>query len=134
MTKPIVQTAKFPASAQELYDIYLDPKRHSAFTGGPVKISSKPGSKFDAFDGMLSGATVAVIPGKLIVQRWRSTHFNPIDLDSILILTFSQEGKQGRIDLLHVNVPVQDYKGVTNGWKKYYWTPLRAYLKKKHPA
>jgi activator of HSP90 ATPase len=131
MTKPIIQTVKFPASAQQLYDIYLDPKRHAAFTGGPVKISAKPGSKFDAFNGMLSGSTVVAVPGKLIVQRWRSMHFKKTDLDSILILTFSKEGKQGRIDMVHVNVPVQDHKGVTGGWKKYYWTPLRAYLKKQ---
>jgi activator of HSP90 ATPase len=130
MTKPIVQTAKFPASARQLYDIYLDPKRHSAFTGAPVKISSKPGSKFEAFNGMLSGSMLVAIPGKMIVQRWRSMHFKKSDLDSILILTFSQEGKLGRIDLVHVNVPVQDHKGVTGGWKKYYWGPLRGYLKR----
>ena len=35
--------------------------------------------------------------------------------------------------MVHVNVPVQDHKGVTGGWKKFYWTPLRAYLK-KHSA
>ena len=130
MTKPIGQSVKFPASAPELYDIYLDPKRHSAFTGGPVKISPKPGSKFDAFNGMLSGLMLVAIPGKMIVQRWRSMHFKDTDLDSILILTFTQEGKQGRIDLVHVNVPVLDYKGVTNGWRKYYWDPLKEYLKK----
>jgi activator of HSP90 ATPase len=129
MTKPIIQSSKFPASARQLYEIYLDPKRHAAFTGGPVKISPRPGSRFDAFNGMLSGSTLVAIPGKLIVQRWRSMNFKPTDLDSILILTFSQEGKQGRIDMVHVNVPVQDHKGATNGWKKYYWTPWRAYLK-----
>ena len=59
-------------------------------------------------------------------------HFKATDLDSILILTFTQEGKQGRIDLVHVNVPEQDYKGVSEGWQKYYWTPLRGYLN-KHP-
>lgn len=112
MTKPILQTARFPASAQELYDIYLDPKRHSVFTGHPVKISPKPGSKFAAFNGMLSGSTLVAIPGKLIAQSWRSTNFRKTDLDSILILTFSQEGKQGRIDMAHVNVPAQDHKGV----------------------
>ena len=131
MTKPIVQTARFPVSAKQLYDIYLDPKRHASFTGAPVRISPKPGSEFEAFDGMLSGSTVFTLSGKLIVQRWRSENFGIADLDSILILTFSDEGKQGRIDLVHVNVPQQDYKGVTEGWKKYYWTPLWKYLKKQ---
>ena len=74
---------------------------------------------------------VVAIPGELIVQRWRSMNFKKGDPDSILVLSFSQQGKQGRIDLVHINVPTQDYKGVTNGWRKYYWVPLRGYLKKR---
>lgn len=129
MLRTIEQSVYFPASAQLLYDIYLDPERHAAFTGAPVKISAKSGSKFSAFDGMLSGETIATIPGKLIVQRWRSSQFKPEDLDSVLILTFVQGGKRGRIDLVQVNVPEHDHDGVNNGWEKYYWKPLRDYLK-----
>ncbi|MGA2582351.1 MAG: SRPBCC domain-containing protein [Tepidisphaeraceae bacterium] len=131
MTPTIQQSVHFPASVKELYDIYMDPRKHSAFTGGPVKISPKPGSKFDAFGGMLSGVTLAAIPGKLIVQRWRSHLFHATDPDSILILYFTQTGKRSRIDLAHVNVPKHDHKGVTDGWKKYYWDPLRKYLKSR---
>ncbi len=129
MTKTIQQSELFDASPRELYDIYLDPKRHAAFTGGPVKISAKPGSKFDAFGGMLSGRMLLAVPGKLIVQLWRSSNFKKSDPDSILILIFSSRGKRGRIDMAHVNVPTQDHAGVTKGWPKYYWKPLRAYLK-----
>ena len=131
MTATIEQSVRFPVSAQELYDLYLDPQRHAAFTGAPVKISSKSGSKFSAFDGMLQGVTIAAVPGKLIVQRWRSSNFKETDADSVLVLNFVQEGKRGRIDLAHVNVPKQDHAGVTQGWEKYYWAPLRAYLKRE---
>ncbi len=134
MTKTIEQSVRFPASARELYEIYLDAKRHAAFTGAPVKISSKPGSKFAAFNGMLSGMTLSTIPGKQIVQRWRSNHFKGSDPDSILVLNFVQDGTKGRIDLAHVNVPKQDHAGVTKGWKKYYWQPLTEYLKKDSKA
>jgi len=119
----------FAASAQELYDIYLDPIRHAAVTGAPVKISSKPGSKFSAFGGMITGTMLATIPGQLVVQRWRSCVFHDTDIDSILVLRFVQVGKRGRIDLVHVNVAAHDHAGVTAGWGKYYWKPLRAYLK-----
>jgi activator of HSP90 ATPase len=129
MTKAIEQSVRFSASPEELYDIYIDPKKHAAFTGGPVKISAKPGSKFDAFNGMLSGSMLFTIPGKQIVQRWRSNHFKDTDLDSILILTFLKDGKGGRIEMIHANVPKQDHKGVTEGWPKYYWEPLKLYLK-----
>ncbi len=130
MLKTIEQSVHFPISAQELYEMYINPKRHAAWTGGAVKISPKPGSKFSAFDGMLSGRMLFTIPNKLIVQRWRGYHWKKADLDSILILSFHQDGRRGRIDLIHVNVPDHDHSGVTKGWKHYYWTPLNAYLKK----
>jgi len=31
---------------------------------------------------------------------------------------------------VHANVPKHDHAGVTKGWKKYYWEPLRRYLKR----
>ncbi len=129
MLKTIEQSTRFNASAQQLFDIYLDPKRHAIITGAPVKISAKPNSKFSAFGGMLSGTMLFTIAGQLIVQRWRSCEFHDADIDSLLILRFVQDGKKGRIDLVHANVPKHDHKGVTEGWKQYYWKPLRTYLK-----
>jgi hypothetical protein len=77
---------------------------------------------------MLSGTTLLTVPGKLVVQRWRGGHWKKTDLDSVLVLSFVQDGKRGRIDLVHVNVPEHDHDGVTAGWKKYYWEPLGKYL------
>jgi activator of HSP90 ATPase len=130
MLKTIEQSVRFPISAEQLYEMFIDPKRHAAFTGGAVKISPKPGSAFSAFNGMLAGTMLHTIPGKLIVQRWRSTGWHDDDLDSTLILRFVQDGPRGRIDLVHVNVPKHDHKGVTEGWEKYYWKPLKAFLKR----
>ena len=106
-------------------------KKHSAFTGGPVSLDPRPGGKFHAFGGMLEGTILAIVPNRLIVQQWRSTHFKKGDLDSTLILTFNKRGKGCQLDMVHANVAKQDFKGVTNGWKKYYWEPLRAYLKQQ---
>lgn len=130
MTKTIEQTVKFAATPRQLYDIFIDPKKHAALTGGPVKISAKPGSKFEAFGGQLWGSTVSTIPGKQIIQRWRSCNFKQTDMDSMLVLTFVPDGTGARIEMIHANVPKQDHKGVTKGWPKYYWEPLKAYLKR----
>jgi activator of HSP90 ATPase len=131
MLKTVEHSVRFNATARELYDIYIDPRRHAAVTGAKVKISKKPGSRFKAFDGALSGVMLFTIPGELIVQRWRSTMFYKTDADSILILRFAQNGKRGRIDLTHANVPKQDYDGVNAGWEKHYWKPLRKYLEQE---
>jgi activator of HSP90 ATPase len=133
MTPTIEQSVRFNATARRLYELYINPRLHSAFTGAKVTISAKPGSRFSAFNGMLSGQMSGVIPGKLIVQHWRSVHFKKSDPDSVLVLYFVQDGKHGRIDLAHVNVPEHDHAGVTNGWKKHYWGPIKRYLSKTHP-
>src|SRR5712672_1447027 len=117
MPRTIEQSVRFDATPKRLYDLYRTPRLHAAFTGGgAVKISAKPGSTFSAFDGLLSGRILFVLPGRMVVQRWRGTHWKQADPDSILVLSFVQEGKRGRIDLAHVNVPAHDHAGVTKGW------------------
>jgi len=129
LTKPIVQNVTFGASPAELFRIYTATKEHSAATGSRAVVSSKVGAKFTAFDGMLSGKNLIIVPNRMIVQAWRATHWKKTDLDSILILTFSKAPGGARIDLVHVGVPQHDHKGVRLGWPKYYWKPWRSYLK-----
>jgi activator of HSP90 ATPase len=131
MPKTIQQSVTLPAPAGDLYRTYLDPKRHAAITGTPVKIGARPGSPFRAFNGALSGKMLFTRPEQMIVQTWRSTGFGRKDLDSILVLTFWPRGKSGRVRLVHVNVADRDARGVTEGWKKYYWRPWRAYLRRR---
>ena len=131
MSSVIKQSVTLPASARDLYAMYLSPKKHRAITGAKVAISARRGSLFSAFDGMLHGKTLHTVPGRLIVQAWRSVNFKKSDVDSTLILTFTPAGRRARIDLVHVNVPKQDYRRVTQGWKKYYWRPWRKYLARR---
>jgi hypothetical protein len=114
--------------------VYPDPRRHAAITGAPVKISARPDTPFRAFNGALPGRMLLTRPGRMIVQGSRSTGFGAKDVDSTLILTFWPHGKSGRIRLVHANVADRDVRGVTEGWRKYYWRPWRAYLNKARPA
>ena len=128
MTRPIQQTVFLKALPAELFDSYLDSRRHSAITGAPAKLGRRAGDKFTAFDGELLGRNLLVVPKQMIVQAWRSRHWKAGDQDSILVLKFAKAPGGGRIDLVHVNVPSHDHKGVTQGWPHYYWNPWKAYL------
>jgi activator of HSP90 ATPase len=128
MRSIITQSAVLPAPAENLYAMYMEPERHAEITGAPVTISEEPGSPFRAHGDALSGTMLHVVPGRLVVQSWRSINFKESDPDSTLILQFSPEGHHGRIDLVHLDVPQQDYQGVTEGWEKYYWAPWRRFL------
>lgn len=130
MARIVKQSVTLPAPAKRLYAMYLSPKAHGAITASKVAISSRPGSAFSAFGGALRGKVLQTVPGRLIVQSWRSTAFRKRDADSTLILRFSPAGNGGRVDLVHVNVPDHDYDGVSKGWRSYYWRPWRKYLKR----
>jgi len=127
----ICQAVVLPASAETLFEMYLDPNAHQAITGAPVVIGDEKDAPFEAFNGSLTGTTLEVVRPTLIVQSWRSTNFKDTDPDSTLILSFTPKGNEGRIDLIHLDVPDQDYDGVNEGWEKYYWVPWRDYFKEK---
>jgi len=131
MRNIIRQSVVLPASPRELFEMYMNPSTHQAITGASVDIGDKRGSQFKAFDGALSGMILEVITPRLIIKSWRSVNFLAEDPDSTLILSFTSEGNEGRIDLVHLDVPDQDYDGVNQGWDTYYWAPWRTYLNSK---
>jgi activator of HSP90 ATPase len=128
MSKTLITAASLPAPPERLFDMYLDPCQHAAFTGLPVMIGRKPGDAFQAFEGAIWGTILHVEPKQLIVQSWRSVNFHAAAMDSILILTFCPNGDGGRIELTQVNIADEDFAGVSQGWEKHYWTPWRSYL------
>ncbi len=132
MAKTIQQSVTFAATPERLFEIYMDAKQHGAATGGgKVSIGRRVGSVFSAFGGAITGRNLVVVPGRMIVQSWRSGGWKKTDVDSILVLTFSKAPGGGRVDLVHANVPDQDHAGVKNGWVKYYWKPWKAYLEER---
>lgn len=131
----IFKTVVLPATAAELFDMYMDPEVHGAFTGAPARISEEPGSPFEAFGGLLLGTTLQVVRPRLIVQSWRSVNFADDDPDSTLIISFTDEEQDaGRIDLVHLDVPQGDFQGVSGGWDSRYFAPWLTYLQSGKPG
>jgi activator of HSP90 ATPase len=128
MRNVIYQSLVLPAPAEELFGMYLDPAVHEAITGLPVVIGDERGMRFEAFGGLLTGEILQIARPRLIVQTWRSPAFTSEDQDSTLILSFHAEGVNGRIDLVHLDVPDRDYEGVVKGWQEKYFEPWRAFL------
>lgn len=129
MRTSIYRTVVLPAPASRLFDMYMDPEIHGAFTGAPAKVSDEPGSAFEAFGGLLLGTMLQTVKPRLIVQSWRSVNFAEDDPDSTLIINFTPlEDGEGQIDLVHLDVPESDYQGVSGGWESRYFTPWLEYL------
>ncbi|MFX0106585.1 MAG: SRPBCC domain-containing protein [Candidatus Hodarchaeota archaeon] len=130
-TETIEQSIKIKASPHEIYEAFMDSKKHSKFTESKAKISREIGGKFSIFEGDLEGKNLELIPDKKIVQSWRSneegwpkTHYSTItiELESVengTLLIFK-----------HTEVPLSSYKSVKEGWNEYYWEPLKNMFEK----
>jgi len=129
VTPAIQQSVRFRVPPRVLFEMYLDSKKHSQSTGQPARISRRAGGRFTAFKGALEGKNLLIVPGKRIVQLWRSTHWKKGDW-SVLVLTFRPVAGGAPIDLVHVGVPPYDHKGVRKGWPNYYWRPWKRFLSK----
>ena len=126
MNKVIEQTVKFRgATATKLFDIFLDPEKHSQLHGGAkAQISKKEGEKFSLINGNLVGKNLLIVPNRMIVQSWRGNVWNDDDLDSILTLVFSNTKTGAQIYLSHCCTPKQ-FKQL---WKQVYWEPIAKFL------
>lgn len=118
-------------SPKEVYEAYVDPKKHSEFTDS--KATGKPvvGGKFTAWDGYISGKFLELEEGKRVVQEWTSTDFPEGSLPSKLELTFREVPKGTEIVMVHSNVPKEQEDETAEGWTEFYWEPLKQYFKKE---
>ena len=128
-TKTIRQTATFHESPAEVYNLIMDARKHSKFTGGKVKMSNKVNGKFEVFDGYCHGYNIELKEGKKIVQAWHFAENGwPDGHFSTCTFTFSKVPEGTRLSFLQKDVPEKNYESLKSGWKDFYWEPMKKHL------
>jgi uncharacterized protein YndB with AHSA1/START domain len=129
-TREINHTVVIHAPPSAVFNALMDSKQHSAFTGEPAKISTKPGGAFTCYDGYINGFNLELDPSKLIVQAWHSENW-PRETWSVVVFKLSKlaSGKT-KLSFTHVGVPAGDYEAKNKGWRTHYWEPLKKFLER----
>jgi activator of HSP90 ATPase len=127
----IRQKTFVPATPDEVYDAFMDAKKHSAFTGSKATSDPKVGGKFTAWDGYISGKNIELERGKKIVQEWSTTDWPDTSPPSKLELTFKKTKGGTEISMIHSNVPPEQADDLAEGWVEFYWKPLEEYFTKQ---
>jgi activator of HSP90 ATPase len=117
-----------PASPDRVYRAWLSSKEHSAFTGARAAVAAKVGGRFSAWDGYITGKTLALEPAQRIVQSWRTTDFPGDSPDSELEVVLDPVAKGTRLTLVHTRLPQRQVAQYRQGWKDYYFTPMKDYF------
>lgn len=130
-TKTIKQTQLIPSKPKEVYDAFINAKKHSAFTGSKATCDPRVGGKFTAWDGYISGKNLKLDEGKRIVQEWKTTEWPDKYLPSTVEFSFQKKKGGTELTMVHSKVPAQQADSYRQGWIDYYWKPLKAYFEKK---
>lgn len=119
------------ASPKQVYDAYVDPKKHSEFTDS--KATGKPvvGGKYSTWDGYIFGKYLELEDGKRVVQEWITTDWEEGYGASRLELTFTAVPEGTQIRMVHSNVPKVQAEEIEQGWIEFYWDPLKEYFSNK---
>jgi activator of HSP90 ATPase len=121
-------TCDLPASPEAIYEAWLDSAAHSAMTGGGADIDKRVGGAYTAWDGYITGKTLELIPGRRIVQSWRTSEFAAGDPDSTITVELAPTKTGARLTLIHAGVPDGQTSYENGGWQDNYFAPMRAYF------
>jgi len=120
-------SATIPAKPQEIYKAWLSTKGHSALTGSAATVR---GIKFTAWDGYIFGRTLELEPNRRIVQAWRTSEFADDDPDSHLEVLLNKTKGGTKVILTHINIPAGQADSYKQGWKDFYFKPMKKYFGK----
>ncbi len=124
----IKQKVTLDASPLEVYEAYTDPKKHAAFTGQDVKGAARVGGKLTAGDDYITAKYLELEKGKKVLQEWTTSEWPEGYPPSILELTMKAKGKKTELTMVHSKVPADQVDYYADGWKEWYWEPLKKYF------
>lgn len=122
-------SADFLIGAEKLYKAWLNPVHHAAMSdGGQAEFDVREGGTHSSGDGFITGTFVELVPGRRIVQTWRTANFAEGQPDSKVELTFEDTPEGGRIRLVQTGLPDDQVEEYRSGWLEYYFQPMKLYF------
>ena len=114
---------EIPTTPDQVYLALTTPTTIQLWTGAPAEMSTVAGSEFSLWDGDICGKNVEFIENKKIVQNW---YFEGITDDSIVTIKLHEGKRAGTtsVELVHTNIPDEDFEDMADGWDEYYFNAL----------
>jgi activator of HSP90 ATPase len=114
---------ELPATPEEVYLALTNPLSIQLWSGAPAEMSTEPGSEFSLWNGDISGRNLEFDENKKIVQQW---YFDGEPEESIVTIKLHNGKKKGStsVELIHTNIPDDEYEGFAEGWDVYYFDAL----------
>ena len=111
-----------PASPEDVYKAITNPVTLQLWTGEKAEMTTEPGSEFSLWDGSIVGKNISFEENKKIVQQW---YFGDQAEESIVSIILHPQKNNTSAELIHTNIPDEDYADMVDGWNHSYFGALR---------
>lgn len=123
--KTIVQNYDIDAPIEKVWEALVNTKEIEGWGGGPAIMDDKESTKFSLWGGDVHGTNIEVEKFKKLVQEWYGGEWKE---PSIVTFKLQKLGSSTKLELLHENIPDEEYEDIDQGWQDYYLGPLKRYV------
>lgn len=113
------------ADPEDVYAALTNPFTLELWTGEAALMSTEPGSEFSMWDGSITGKNIEFLPMQMIRQEW---YFGEQEEKSIVTIKLHPHKKGTSVELLHTNIPDDDYDEFVEGWNESYFGSLNDFF------
>ncbi len=112
------------ATPEDIYRALTLPATIELWTGEPAEMSVENGSEFSLWDGSIVGKNIEFVADKKIVQQW---YFGEQPIASIVTINLHIHKQGTSVELIHTNIPDEDYEDIVQGWDEAYFGSLQEF-------
>ena len=98
------------------------------WTGDKAEMKAEPDTEFSLWDGSIVGRNIEFTEGKKIVQHW---YFGEQNEPSIVTIKLHEHNKGTSAELVHTNIPEDDFDEIVDGWNNYYFGALQDFYEEE---
>ena len=106
-----------PAEPEEVFYALTNPFTIELWSGYPAIMNTEVGTEFSLWEGDITGKNIEIITNKKIVQEW---YFGDQTEKSIVTIKIFENKKGTQVEVIHDNIPDEDYENIVEGWNESY--------------
>jgi activator of HSP90 ATPase len=114
-----------PAEPEEVYTALTNSFTIELWSGYSAIMDSNVGTEFSLWDGDITGKNIEIVENKKVVQEW---YFGDQTEESIVTINIFENKKGTQVELIHKNIPDEDYENIVVGWNEYYFGAIKTFF------
>lgn len=125
MYKILEQNYVINAPKEVVWSALTDPKHIEEWSNAPATMDDQEGTSFKLWNGDVHGKNIEVMAPDELVQEWYGGKW---EKPSTVTLTLSTSNGKTTVHLLQEDIPEDEFESIEDGWKEYYFEPLKEYV------